>query len=143
MLIEIDGTSNYEGGTILGINCYSFNKMEFQSVKNVLLKSEVKYDESKIKDKDGRFGVRYILFGLNIGKLERYLKIRFFDKEIEGNGDTAYRCERIEVLSLSSDCKTIYASDDDSANMICAIAAKKMNWFGGVAQRGICKKSIF
>lgn len=140
MLIEIEAYSNADGQTYMYIDCYSYQTKEFQSVYNVLKNSRIEYSESRINpDKDRRIGLRYSLLGRNIEKLENYLKIKFFSDEVTGEGDE-YKCERVSILTNESGCRTIYASDNDSANMICAIVAKKHRWFGGVAKRGRCRK---
>lgn len=140
MLIEIEAYSNADGQTYMYIDCYSYQTSEFQSVYNVLRNSRVEYSESRMKpDKDGRIGFRFSLLTRNIQKLETYLKIKFFGSEETGEGDE-YKCERVSILSNEMGCKTIYANDNDSANMICAIVAKRNSWFGGVAERGRCRK---
>jgi hypothetical protein len=140
MLIEIEAFSNADGQILMYIDCYSYQRSEFISVYKVLENSRVEYSESSLaRDKNERLGLRYSLIGRNIEKLETYLKIKFFSDEINGEGD-AYKCKRICALNNETGCKTIHANDKDSANMICAIVAKKNKWFGGVAEKGKCNR---
>jgi len=140
MLIEIEAYSNADGQTTMYIDCYSYQTREFESVYRVLQKSRVQYSESRISpDKDRRIGLRYSLIGRNIEKLETYLKINFFSTEVVGEGES-FKCERVPApLTNQVGCKTIFADDKDSADMICAIVAKKNSWFGGVTERGRCR----
>lgn len=140
MLIEIDLFLSANGDKELFIDCYSYQINEFDSIYFVLKKSTVEYAEYKLPpDKSNRIGFRFSLIGESIQKLESYLKISFFAAEITGSGQP-YKCERVSVLDSATGCKTIYADNDHSANVICAIVARKQNWFDGLARQGVCKK---
>lgn len=144
MVIEIGGELNFDGQSTLNLDCYSYQRQEFEIVTYVLKRSDAEYEEKEIpKDKDARIGTRFILLNNNISKVEKFLKISFFPTRsghnLRGQG-ASYSCKRVEVLGSANGCETIYADDDYSAKFICAMVAKKRKWFSGEALRGACKE---
>lgn len=138
MVIEIAEYVYRSNMMAVRIDGYSYQERELDTVNRVLRKAKAKYSEEELpRDSHGRMGLRYSLQGPNIQKVENYLGIKFFSKEETIGEGEAFRCERIS-LSNERGCKTIYANDNDAANLICAIVAKEQKWFGGVAHEGRC-----
>lgn len=142
MLIESSLLNHFTGGETLVLNCYSYRDSEFDSVRYVILKANVQAVSELFKsEKDDRIGIRFTIWDENIRRLEKFLKIRFdgFENRMSSGGDSPYRCDRVIMLSQKEECKTIYADDKHSANVICALVAKDNGWFGGVAEPGQCR----
>lgn len=143
MIIESEYRGHFTGGFTLILSCYSYHESEFDSVRYVIKRANVEATSVKIQSKtDDRIGIKFIIRDEHIRRLEKFLKIRIFprDKELKGNGNSPFKCKRVVVLSQRRECKTIYADDEHSANVICAMVAKDKGWFGGVAESGQCSK---
>lgn len=142
MLIESSLLNHFTGGETLILSCYSYQDSEFDSVRFVIQRARVEATSESIRSEtDNRIGIRFTIWNENIRKLENFLKIRFdnFGKEMKGGGNSPFKCERVTVLSQRQECKTIFADDKHSANVICALVAKDKGWFGGVAEPGQCR----
>jgi hypothetical protein len=133
----------------LFLDAFSFNSDEINSVAIVLESVKVAISNINLnQDREGRRGLRFIISSLEITKLEKALKIQF-----TGQGQTtsvtvshrlsanSYKCQRIDTPPNS--CETIYASDQQEANLLCALIANNKKWLGGVPTPGRCGFSIF
>ncbi|MEQ9008477.1 MAG: hypothetical protein RLO12_01080 [Fulvivirga sp.] len=142
MLIEYSLVDHFTGGGGLWLDCYSYQEREFDSVRKVIVSSDIRAEVTQLPpDSNGRIGVRFIIVSEDIPKLENYLKVDFEEYgHLKSSGTSPYRCERVVVLSQQKDCETIYADDDHAANVICSLKAKDKGWFGGLAKPGTCNK---
>jgi hypothetical protein len=143
MLIESSLMNHFTGGETLILSCYSYQESEFDSVRYVIQRAKVDATTERIQSEtDDRIGIRFTIWNENIRRLENFLKIRFDNfgrKELKGDGSSPFKCERVVVLSQRRECKTIYADDEHSASVICALVAKDKGWFGGVSEPGQCR----
>lgn len=141
---------NFSGN--LSLDAYSFSSDEINSVAFVLEKARIEIvNERLLKDREGRFGLRFLIFKIEIPKLERTLNLKFegiegntrvvfgpvyFNADGQGNAGRSFRCSRIDTPPHS--CETIYANDENEATMKCALVANSKNWLGGVPTPGRC-----
>jgi hypothetical protein len=141
---------NFKGD--LSLDAYSFSSEEINAVGFVLDKARIRIvNERLTKDRQGRYGLRFLIFKLEVAKLERILNLKFEGKEKntkviigetyfnangQGGAGMSFKCSRIDTPPHS--CETIFADDDKEAAVKCALIANSNNWLGGVPTRGQC-----
>lgn len=132
----------------LSLDAYSFSSDEINAVVFVLDKARIEnVNERLTKDRQGRYGLRFLILKLEINKLERTLNLKFEGKErntkvimgetyFNADGSMSFRCSRIDTPPHN--CETIFADDEKEAAVKCALIANSKNWLGGVPTRGQC-----
>lgn len=128
----------------LFLDAFSFSSDEINSVAIVLERIDVAISNVNLnRDKEGRRGLRFIIASIEIDKFESSLQIQFSGQGTETRvtvlprlSSSSYRCQRIDTPPNS--CETIYAKDQQEANLICALIANNKKWLGGVPTPGYC-----
>lgn len=126
------------------LSAYSFDYSEINSVAIVLEKSRIDIvNENLGRDREGRFGLRFIIKAFEIFKLENTLRLKFTGRgektKVTLNLDRqgrSFKCRRIDTPP--NGCETVWADNEQEAIVKCALIANNNNWLGGVPAPGSC-----
>ena len=127
----------------LVLKAYSFNRIEFVPLENVIRASVGEVYPTPInQDSFGRLGQQYEIINQFVSKFEHYLGVKFFPDKVELiNKGQPFKCKELKLGQNANGCKTFYAEDLDRAKTKCSLViAKEEGWFSGEAEHGECKQ---
>jgi hypothetical protein len=133
------------GLDLLNFIGYSYQDSEFNIIHRFFRNNKYQYtSEAAGYDRFDRRGELYTIDGRQqIQRLEQQLSVDFHEEEIIFHvipGGNKYRCMQIKNnAAIKSNCVDLSANDDDEAFFLCAMHAKKENWFGGKSECGRCR----
>jgi hypothetical protein len=134
-------------GSRVVFTAHSHSEAEFDSVREVLHSSDVRFLEERGKrDRLGRMTVYFSFDRGYLSSVSRFLGYRFrsilgltavsrMPKAAEGR---SYRCEELTLRGVGSKCVAIRARTKAEAIVKCAIEAGRRRWLGGLTSEGEC-----
>jgi hypothetical protein len=134
--------SELESSGDLALTAYTVDPSELRALEKVLERAGVYASgTSAPPDAANRPATKYVVpkkliraLGLKIGG--RFSQSGEFQPR--PGGKRPFACERVDLIGVSGDCRTLHADDMAAARVQCALLARNLQWFGGIPRNGRC-----